>query len=181
MSDISEWIIWYYLSSYYLCLLVIRRYLYMTNLAGNNKLRVARLILLIWQGLPTDWCLLLTVWQIYLQINKYYNAKQLALTYQTNQQISINAVQNRCKSCVKRPSSTSNVHGLVVRWHFVYVPCQWEIILQCNVNSHWLGPKQNDSWVILCFSLWFLSHIKMIHPKLQMFHSKHNKMCNIVT
>ena len=32
------------------------------------------------------------------------------------------------------------------RDHFMYVPCQWETTLQCNVDSHWLGACTKDPW-----------------------------------
>ena len=44
----------------------------------------------------------------------------------------------------------------ITRDHFVYVPSQWEMMLQCNVLSHWLGP----------YTKWFLyNHNKTKHNK----------------
>ena len=36
----------------------------------------------------------------------------------------------------------------VIRDHFVYVPSQWETMLQCNIVCHWLGAYTNWS---LCY------------------------------
>ena len=31
------------------------------------------------------------------------------------------------------------MHGITIRDHFVNAPSQWEMMLQCNIISHWLG------------------------------------------
>ena len=38
----------------------------------------------------------------------------------------------------------------ILRDHFLYEPCQWEVTLQCNIISHWLGP----------YIKWFLGSVK---------------------
>ena len=42
---------------------------------------------------------------------------------------------------------------MLLRWthprdHFVYAPSQWEVTLQCNVTSHWLGACR----VLICWT-----------------------------
>ena len=34
------------------------------------------------------------------------------------------------------------------RDHFVYVPSQWKMVLQCNIISHWLGPCSEWSMLL---------------------------------
>ena len=42
---------------------------------------------------------------------------------------------------------------MICRGHFVYVPSQWEMTLQCNVVSHWLGAYTKCS-----LGLWALTY-----------------------
>ena len=42
--------------------------------------------------------------------------------------------------------------GAIHRDHFVYVPSQWEMTLQCNIISHWLGAYTKWS-LIHCLSM----------------------------
>ena len=37
------------------------------------------------------------------------------------------------------PSASTNLRWVECRDHFVYVPNQWEMTLQCNIISYWLG------------------------------------------
>ena len=41
------------------------------------------------------------------------------------------------------------VKAAFCRDHFVYAPSQWEMMLQCNIVSHWLGActKWSQSWL----------------------------------
>ena len=41
-------------------------------------------------------------------------------------------------------------HILLYRYHFVYVPSQWEMTLQCNI-SHWLGAF--TKWSLIMYLL----------------------------
>ena len=38
-----------------------------------------------------------------------------------------------------------------IRYHFVYVPCQWETTLHCNIISHWLGAY--TKWTLRMYVL----------------------------
>ena len=61
----------------------------------------------------------------------------------------------------------------ILRDHSVYAPSQWEMALQCNTISHWLGATQNDpcilgtrtlhihglqqSWAMPLTSMWYIT------------------------
>ena len=42
------------------------------------------------------------------------------------------------------------VMALLCRDHFVYAPSQWEVMLQCNTVSHWLGSHTELPLVMPC-------------------------------
>ena len=47
------------------------------------------------------------------------------------------------------------------RDHFVYAPSQWQIMLQCNVISHWLGAY--TEWTLLLL-LWYGDNFVDVDP-----------------
>ena len=62
-------------------------------------------------------------------------------------------------SCITAvlPGTFYTVQPMKYRDHFVYVPRQWEMMLQCNVVFHWLGActkwslKYVHGFVVFCF------------------------------
>ena len=65
--------------------------------------------------------------------------------------ISLIALPKNLNSCAQLCNQHSAPDGSILcRDYFVYVPCQWETTLHCNVVSHWLGSY--IKWSLLCGS-----------------------------
>ena len=64
------------------------------------------------------------------------------------------------------PGDISFLHKLnIMQESFMDAPSHWEMTLQCNVVSHWLGArKKNDTWscISLLTSLLPLTHVSVV-------------------
>ena len=84
-------------------------------------------------------------------------------------------------------SGNSNINTRCHRDHFVYAPSQWEMTLQCNVVSHWLGAYTKWSLVLLsephrgCSNTTTLNNLTLYGVLL--YHDKLivAKLCHVVT
>ena len=71
----------------------------------------------------------------------YFLHPQMLFWYDRFTKPSFKHIMNFCVLAIPASVATSAVH----RDHFVYVSNQWEVTLQCNVVSHWLGTLEEWS------------------------------------
>ena len=81
--------------------------------------------------------------QNYFVRSKYQNSEKTVIKY--GFMVRINSLApGRCGSDFKKYNHRTNVMS-TARHHFVNAPSQWEMRLQCNVVSHWLGVFTKSS------------------------------------